>query len=73
MKKISPALLPRFHGKSTEDPNEFLFEFDILSRSYDYTSSDQKLKLFPATLQDNALHWFMSLGSETITTWDQMK
>ena len=68
MKNISPSVLPRFHGKATEDPNEFLFEFDILYRSYDYTSNKQKLKIFPATLKDNALHWFMSLGGETITT-----
>ena len=31
------------------------------------------MKLFPATLKDNALHWFMSLGGGTVTTWDQMK
>ena len=73
MKNISPSVLPHFHGKATEDPNEFLFEFDILYRSYDYTSSEQKLKLFPATLKDNALHWFMSLGGGTVTTSDWMK
>ena len=33
MKNISPSVLPRFHGKAAEDPNEFLFEFDILCRS----------------------------------------
>ena len=55
MKNISPLVLPHFHGKSTEDSDEFLFEFDILCRIYDYTSSEQKLKLFPATLKDNAL------------------
>ena len=73
MKNISPSILPCFHGKSVEDPDEFLFEFDILCRSYDYTSSEQKLKLFLATLKDNAVHWFMSLGGGTVTTWDQMK
>ena len=73
IKNISPSILPRFYGKATEDPDEFLFEFDILCHSYDYTSNKQKLKLFPATLKDNALRWFMSLGGETVTTWDQMK
>ena len=73
MKNISPSVLPRFHGKATEDPDEFLFEFDILYHSYDYTSSEQKLKIFLATLKDNALHWFMSLGGETIIMWEQMK
>ena len=68
MKNISPLVLPRFHGKSTEDPDEFLFEFDILCRIYDYTSSEQKLKLFPAILKGSALRCFMSLGGETVTT-----
>jgi hypothetical protein len=63
MKNIPPAALPNFHGLSSEDPDEFLFEFDILCRSYDYVTPAQKLKLFPATLKGNALRWFMSLGA----------
>ena len=73
MKNISPSVLPRFHGNSIEDLDDFFFDVDILCRSYDYTSSEQKLKLFPATLKDNVLRWFMSLGGETVTMWDQMK
>ena len=73
MKNISPSVLLRFHGKATEDPDQFLFEFDILCRSYDYTSIEQKLKIFLATLKDNVLRWFMSLGGETVATWEQMK
>ena len=44
MKNISPLDLPSFHGKATEYPDELLFEFDILCHSYDYTSSEKKLK-----------------------------
>ena len=73
MKNISPSVLPRFYGKAIEDLDEFVFEFDILCRSYNYTINAQNLKLFPATLKDNALHWFMSLGGGTVTTWNQMK
>lgn len=73
MKNIPLSALPNFHGLSSEDPDEFLFEFDILCRSYDYISPNQKLKLFPATLKGNTLRWFMSLGAQAITTWDQMK
>jgi hypothetical protein len=73
MKNISLSALPNFHGLSFEDPDEFLFKFDILCRSYDYISNAQKLNLFPATLKGNALRWFMSLGGHVITTWDQMK
>lgn len=73
MKNIPLSALPNFHGLSSKDSDEFLFEFDILCRSYDYVKPNQKLKLFLATLKGNALRWFMSLGAQAITTWDQMK
>ena len=73
MNNISHLVLPHVHGNSTDGLVEFLFEFDILCRSYDYTSHDQKLKKFPSTLKDNFLCWFMSLGNEMVGTWDQMK
>ena len=63
----------RISMETIEYLDEFLFEFDILYQSYDYISSEQKLKLFPATLKGNTLRWFMSLGGETITTWDKIK
>ena len=56
MKNMSPSVLPLFHGKAIEDPDEFVFEFDILCHNYDYVVDAQKLKLFPTTLRDNALH-----------------
>jgi len=73
MKNIPPSALPHFHGKVHEDPDSFLFEFDILCRIYDYSTDAQKLRLFPVTLKDSALRWFMGLGGNTITSWDQMK
>jgi hypothetical protein len=73
MKNIPLSALPNFHGLSTEDLDEFLFEFNILCRSYDYTTTMQKIKLFPATLKGNALRWFMSLGGENISTWGQLR
>jgi hypothetical protein len=73
MKNIPLSDLPNFHALSTEDLDEFLFEFDILCRSYDYTTTAQNLKLFPATLKGNELRWFMSLGGENISTWGQMR
>ena len=71
MKNIPHLALPIFRGSTYEDPNMFLFEFDVLCNSYDYQSDAQKLKLFPATLKDVALQWFMSLRD--IRAWDQMK
>jgi len=73
MKNISPSILPNFHGKISECPKTFLFEIEVLCRSYDYLHDAQKLKLFPATLKDSTLKWFMSLGMNSITTWAQMK
>jgi hypothetical protein len=73
MKNIRLSALPNFHGLSIEDPDEFMFEFDILCRIYDYTTTTRKLKLFPATLKGNALRWFLSLGGENISTWGQMR
>jgi hypothetical protein len=55
MKNIPLSALPNFNGLTNEDPYTFLFEFDILCRSYDYTSDAQKLNLFPATLKGDAL------------------
>jgi hypothetical protein len=55
MKEIPLQNLPTFHGLISEDPDTFLFEFDVLCRGYDYTSKPQKLKLFPSTLKGAAL------------------
>ena len=49
MKNISPSVLPNFHGLRTEDPETFLFEFEVVCRTYDYLDDSQKLKLFPST------------------------
>lgn len=38
-----------------------------------YSFDAQNLKLFLATLKDVALRWFMGLGGNTITSWEQMK
>jgi len=73
MKNISPSTLPHFHGLTTEDPDTFLFEFFVICRTYDYTDDEQKLKLFPSTLKDVSLCWFMGLTGDSITNWAQMQ
>ena len=73
MKNIPPSSLPTFYGKSNEDPNTFMFEFDILYRSYNYLQDAQKLKLFPTTLKDYALRWFVGLGEYSIRTQEDIK
>ena len=54
-KPIPLAALPNFHGIMSEDPDTFLFEFDIVCRGYDYMMDAQKLKIFPSTLKGTAL------------------
>ena len=44
MKKIPPGVLPNFYGIATKGPNAFLFEFDILCRTYGYTNDAHKLR-----------------------------
>ena len=38
MKAIPLQHIPSFHGLTSEDPDAFLFEFDVLCRGYDYTT-----------------------------------
>lgn len=73
IKNISPSILPNFHGLRSEYHEAFLFEFEVLCRSYDYLHDAQKLKLLLTTLKDATLKWFMSLGINSIKTWEQMK
>lgn len=73
MKNILLLTLSVFKGTTNKDPYTFLFEFDFLCRSYDYTLGAQKLKLFPASLKGVALRWFMGLGVSSISSWEDMK
>ena len=45
MKNISPSALPHFHGLTTEDPDTFLFEFDVICQTYDYIDDEKKIKI----------------------------
>jgi hypothetical protein len=72
MKNITLSTLPTFYGKNSEDPDTFLFEFDILCRSYNYAQDAKKLKVFLATLKDSALRWFIGLGESSIRSWEAM-
>lgn len=73
MKNIRLLTLPVFQGTTSEDLYIFLFEFDILCRSYDYTLDTQKLKLFLANLKGETLRWFMALGGSSISSWEDME
>ena len=61
MKNISPSTLQHFHGLTLEYLDTFMFEFYVFCRTYEY-------ELFPSTLKDAALGWFMDLPRNNITT-----
>ena len=65
----SPFIFPNFHGLENEYPDEFLFQLEIICRTYNV----QTLNFFPLTLKGEALRWFMSLGGNCIQTWVDMK
>jgi len=44
-----------------------------LCHNYDYSSHTQKLKLFPTTIKDDALCWFIGLGTDTMKALDEMR
>ena len=73
MKKIPPYFVPKVHGLRSKDPETFLFKFEIICRSYSYLLKTQRLRLFLATLKDRALKWFMSLGTNSIRSWNDMQ
>jgi hypothetical protein len=73
MQSISPSNLPNFHGLANEDPDAFLFQFEVLCRGYGYFTNDQKLNVFLLTLKGTYLRWFMSLSGNSIQTWEDMK
>jgi len=41
IKNISPSTLPHFHGLTTKDPDNFLFEFAVICRTYDYAETKE--------------------------------
>jgi hypothetical protein len=45
MKNINPSNLPLFYGLPIEDPDTFLFEFEVLCHTYEYKNNAQKLRL----------------------------
>ena len=69
------SMLPMFHGKPFEDPYRHV---DELSQVYEINHLQNvptdmiKMKLFPATLRDQAKDWFLKLGKE-FTSWTKME
>ena len=69
------SMLPIFHGKPSEDPYRHVDEisqvFEI-NHLQNVPADTMKMKLFPATLRDQAKDWFLKLGKE-FTSWTEME
>ena len=48
---IPPSIFPNFHGLENEYPDEFLFQLEIICRTYNV----QTLNFFPLTLKGASL------------------
>ena len=58
---------------SFEGHDSFMFEFDILCRTYGYTNDTHKIHIFLDTDKEATLKCFMGLGEHTIYSWDDMR
>jgi hypothetical protein len=69
---IPTSFFSNFQGMATKDHDTFIFNFDALYHSYDYSSHAQNIKLFPSTLKSVVLLYFMGFVGNTILIWDDM-
>ena len=73
MQSIPPYIVPNFNDLENEDLDALLFEFEVLCRGYYYCTIAQNLMMFPHTLKEVAIRWFMRIGGNYIQTWEDMK
>ncbi|GAB2273230.1 hypothetical protein Dimus_039018 [Dionaea muscipula] len=69
-------MLPKFHGKSGDDPYKHLKEFNMVCyncKPLGLTEEQVKLRAFPFSLTNNAKDWLFCLPSGSVTTWNQMQ
>uniref|UniRef100_A0A151UDH3 Retrotransposon gag domain-containing protein n=1 Tax=Cajanus cajan TaxID=3821 RepID=A0A151UDH3_CAJCA len=69
-------LLPKFHGRPSEDPHKHLKEFHIVCstmRPHNVPKDHIYLKAFPFSLDDLAKDWLYYLAPGSITSWDDLK
>ena len=68
-------MLPTFHGKPSEDPYRHVDELSQIceiNHLHNVPADTMKMKLFRATLRDQAKDWFLKLGKE-FTSWTEME
>ncbi|XP_027150222.1 uncharacterized protein LOC113750449 [Coffea eugenioides] len=69
-------LLPSFHGLSSEEPHEYIQEFEVVCSSMKplvVTEEQIKLRAFSFSLKDAAKDWLYYLPAGSITIWAQLK
>ena len=69
------SLLPKFHGRSSEDPIMHLSEFHdicMCSKPGDVTDEKIKMRAFGFTLKEVARSWYYHLPTGKIDTWSKL-
>ena len=69
------SMLPIFHGKPSKDPYRHVAELSQvceINHPQNVPADTIKMKLFPASLRDQAKDWFIELGKE-FTIWIEME
>uniref|UniRef100_UPI001C97CBED retrotransposon gag domain-containing protein n=1 Tax=Geminicoccus harenae TaxID=2498453 RepID=UPI001C97CBED len=69
-------LLPTYHGFESEDPYEFMHDFNEVCGTMLYTGAPHDiicLRMFSFSLRDLAKKWLMYLRENTIFSWTQLQ
>ena len=69
---IQLADFAQFMGRGDEDPDGHIERFEVICVAQGIVEDDQKLEIFPATLQWEALDWFYNLDGASQATYQTL-
>ncbi|KAH7438544.1 hypothetical protein KP509_04G019600 [Ceratopteris richardii] len=63
----------KFSGTWDEDPDSFIQLFEVTCEANDVVDQDQRLRIFPAILRDEAANWYGNLTPQERGTYQMLK
>ncbi|KAH7447332.1 hypothetical protein KP509_01G101700 [Ceratopteris richardii] len=63
----------KFSGAWDEDPNSFIQLFEVTCEANEVVDQDQRLRIFPAILRDEAANWYGNLTPQECGTYQMLK
>ncbi|KAH7364963.1 hypothetical protein KP509_18G000900 [Ceratopteris richardii] len=63
----------KFSGTWHEDPDSFIQLFEVTCEANDVVDQDQRLRIFPAILRDEAANWYGNLTPQERGTYQMLK